>query len=411
MPKTRASNKKLKISPEKELEVLRKIVELVSSELDLSRSLNEVVSIVNEFTRADSVFIYLFDRQHKNLTLMASKIPHKKELGVIHIRSGEGITGWVAQQNKPVAIAENAYQDKRFKGFDVLPEDQYEAFLSVPIVYKGKVSGVINVQHKKPHEYADEMVNLINMIAKQVGGVFEHAFLFEEIKTKASQFDKLVKVSESITSQAYLDEILNLIVVVTAEILNSKICSIMLLDEKKHEELVIRATQSLSQEYKQKPNLKVQGSLLGDVIRNRKPIMVEDVRKEVRYVYRDLAIKENLTSMVAVPMIVKNKVIGVINVYTQEPHHFTEEEINVLQMVANQAAVAVENTSLVSEAVRAKEALETRKLVERAKGILMRLHNLDESTAYRMIHKKSMDTCKTMKGIAESIILIEEMAK
>ncbi|HRZ40544.1 MAG TPA: GAF and ANTAR domain-containing protein [Candidatus Omnitrophota bacterium] len=411
MPKTRASNKKLKISPEKELEVLRKIVELVSSELDLSRSLNEVVSIVNEFTRADSVFIYLFDRQHKNLTLMASKIPHKKELGVIHIRSGEGITGWVAQQNKPVAIAENAYQDKRFKGFDVLPEDQYEAFLSVPIVYKGKVSGVINVQHKKPHEYADEMVNLINMIAKQVGGVFEHAFLFEEIKTKASQFDKLVKVSESITSQAYLDEILNLIVVVTAEILNSKICSIMLLDEKKHEELVIRATQSLSQEYKQKPNLKVQGSLLGDVIRNRKPIMVEVVRKEVRYVYRDLAIKENLTSMVAVPMIVKNKVIGVINVYTQEPHHFTEEEINVLQMVANQAAVAVENTSLVSEAVRAKEALETRKLVERAKGILMRLHNLDESTAYRMIHKKSMDTCKTMKGIAESIILIEEMAK
>jgi signal transduction protein with GAF and PtsI domain len=411
MPKTRASNKKLKISPEKELEVLRKIVELVSSELDLSRSLNEVVSIVNEFTRADSVFIYLFDRQHKNLTLMASKIPHKKELGVIHIRSGEGITGWVAQQNKPVAIAENAYQDKRFKGFDVLPEDQYEAFLSVPIVYKGKVSGVINVQHKKPHEYADEMVNLINMIAKQVGGVFEHAFLFEEIKTKASQFDKLVKVSESITSQAYLDEILNLIVVVTAEILNSKICSIMLLDEKKHEELVIRATQSLSQEYKQKPNLKVQGSLLGDVIRNRKPIMVEDVRKEVRYVYRDLAIKENLTSMVAVPMIVKNKVIGVINVYTQEPHHFTEEEINVLQMVANQAAVAVENTSLVSEAVRAKEALETRKLVERAKGILMRLHNLDESTAYRMIHKKSMDTCKTMKDIAESIILIEEMAK
>ena len=115
--------------------------------------------------------------------------------------------------------------------------------------------------------------------------------------------------------------------------------------------------------------------------------------------------------MVAVPMIVKNKVIGVINVYTQEPHHFTEEEINVLQMVANQAAVAVENTSLVSEAVRAKEALETRKLVERAKGILMRLHNLDESTAYRMIHKKSMDTCKTMKDIAESIILIEEMAK
>jgi len=411
MPQAKAPNKKVKISPEKELEVLRKIVELASCELDFGKALSEVVGIVNEFTKADSVFIYLFDRQHKNLTLMASKTPHKKELGVIHIKSGEGITGWVAEQNKPVAIPENAYQDKRFKGFDVLPEDKYEAFLSIPVVFKGKVSGVINVQHKKPHEYADETVNLINMIAKQVGGVFEHALLFEETKTKARQFDKLVKVSESITSQAYLDEILNLIVVVTAEMLNSKICSIMLLDGKKGEELIIRATQTLSQEYRQKPNIKVQGSLLGDVVRNRKPVMVEDVRSDARYVHHELAVKENLTSMVAVPMIVKNKVIGVINVYTKEPHHFAEEEINVLQMVANQAAVAVENTNLVSEAVKAREALETRKLVERAKGILMRLHTLDEDTAYRMIHKKSMDTCKTMKEIAESIILIEEMAK
>ncbi|MFP4473640.1 MAG: GAF domain-containing protein [Candidatus Omnitrophota bacterium] len=404
-------NRKLKISQEQELEVLRKIVDLTVSDLDLAKNLREIVKVVNGFTQADSVFIYLFNSSKKVLTLMASKTPHKKELGEVQIKTGEGITGWVAQESKPVAISEGAYQDKRFKNFEVLPEDKYEAILSVPIMFRGRVSGVINVQHRKPHEYAEETVNLIHMIAKQVGGVIEHARLFEDAKNKANQFDSLVKVSQTITSEAYLDEILSLIVLVTAEMLDSKICSIMLREGKKGEELSIRATQSLSDDYKKKPNLKVKESLLGDVIRSKKPLAVDDVRQDRRYANRDLAEKEDLTSMVAVPMIVKGQAIGVINVYTREPHHFTAEEINVLQMVANQAAVAVENTNLVSEAVKAKEALETRKIVERAKGILMRLHTLDEDTAYKMIHKKSMDTCKSMRQIAESIIMIEDLAK
>jgi signal transduction protein with GAF and PtsI domain len=410
MPTSAVSTKKLQISAQEELKILRKIVDLASSDLDLTGVLQEVVKAVNDMTRADSIFIYLFDEAKKKLVLMASKVPHKSMLGKINLNIGEGITGWVAKENKPVAIPKNAYQDHRFKNFDVLPEDRYEAFLSTPIIYKGKVSGVINVQHRNPHTYATRTVSLINTIAKQVGGVIEHARLYEETKKKAIQFDSLVKVSHSITSEHYLDEILNLIVVVTAEMLNSKICSIMLLDDK-GEELVIKATQSLSEDYKKKPNLKVNASMMGEVVRTKEPLKVQDVRQDSRYFYRDLAIKELLTSMVAVPMIVKEKAIGVINVYTKEPHHFNDEEVDVLQMVANQAAVAVENTKLMEEALKAKDALETRKLIERAKGILMRMNNLSEEAAHRMIHKKSMDTCKSMKEIAESVILMDELRK
>ena len=403
-------NGKSKITQDAEIKILRRIVNITCSDLDLTLILKEVVQIVNEMTKADSIFIYLFDEKKKNLVLMASKMPHKKMLGKINLKTGEGITGWVAQENKPVAIKRNAYQDSRFKNFDVLPEDQYEAFLSVPIIYKGKVSGVINVQHKSPHEYSASTVNLITMIAKQVGGVIEHARLYEEKKQKATQFDSLIKVSHTITSERYLDEILNLIVLVTAEMLNSKICSIMLLDEK-GDELVIKATQSLSEEYKKKPNVKVNASIVGDVVKTKKAIVILDVREDGRYSYRELAKKENLISMVAVPMIVKEKAIGVINVYTSEPHHFSEEEVDVLQMVANQAAVSVENTKLMEESLKLKETLETRKLVERAKGILMRMNSLSEEAAYRMIHKKSMDTCRSMKDIAESIILMDELRK
>ncbi len=346
----------------------------------------------------------------KTLILRASKSPHKKELGALRLKAGEGITGWVAKTNTPVVIRQKAYADHRFKTFDVLPEDRYEAFLSVPIVYKGKAIGVINVQHRKPHDYPQGAVNLLAMIARQVGGVIEHARLFSETRDKALQFDTLVKVSQSITSEKYLDEILNLIVLVTAEMLNSKICSIMLLDAK-GAELAIKATQSLSEEYKKKPNLKVETSLLGQVVKTRQPLMVDDVRKEKRYLYRELAVKEGLVAMLAVPMIVKDKVVGVINVYMTEPHYFTQDEAGALQMVANQAAVAVENTRWMEEAFKAKEALETRKLVERAKGVLMRMHNLSEEAAHRMIHKKSMDTCKSMKEIAESVLLMADLQK
>ena len=255
-------NKKLSVTADQELQILRNVVDIASSELDLNLTLQLIVKIVTEMTDADSVFIYLFDESKQNLVLMASKTAHKKELGNVVLKTGEGITGWVARENKTVAIKVTAYRDPRFKGFDVLPEDRYEAFLSVPVIYKGKAIGVVNVQHKSQQDYSTETVNLIEMIAKQVGGIIEHARLFEETKKKALQFDSLIKVSRSITSEDYLDEILNLIVVVTAEMLNSKICSIMLLDEKGIE-LSIKATQSLSAEYKQKPNIKVENSLTG----------------------------------------------------------------------------------------------------------------------------------------------------
>lgn len=404
-------NKRLHITQPQELKILRKIVEITNSDFGLDLILKEVVKVVTEFTAADSVFIYLFDEKTQQFVLTASKTAHQKELGRIYLKEGEGITGWVAREHKPVAIEKNAYQDKRFKGFDLLPEDRYEAFLSVPVLFKKKAIGVINVQHKKPHDYVQTTIDLISNIGILVGGVIEHARLFEESKTKAAQFDSLVKVSKTITSERYLDEILSLIVVVTAEMLNSKICSIMLLDEK-GEELAIKATQSLSEDYKKKPNIKVNDeSISGEVIKSKRPITVYDVREETRYRYRDLAVKEELTSMLSVPMILKDKAIGIINIYTQTHHHFAPDEIDILQMVANQAAVAVENTRWMQEALKAKEALETRKLIERAKGVLMRLRNLSEEAAYRLIHKKSMDSCRSMKDIAESIILMDEIQR
>lgn len=224
----------------------------------------------------------------------------------------------------------------------------------------------------------------------------------------SEQLKALSKISKAIASDFYLDDILRLIVTVTAEVLGSNICSLMLIDEKTNE-LVVRATQSVSEEYNKKPPLKIGEGIAGKAVKENKPIAVRDVTKEKEYKHKDIAKKEGLSSLLCVPMSVKGKVIGVINCYTLKQHSFTEEEIEILTTIANQAAVAIENTKLLVESKVIQEELEVRKRLERAKGILMRDEGLTEEQAYLRIRKYSMDNRKTMREVAEAIILSADM--
>ena len=220
----------------------------------------------------------------------------------------------------------------------------------------------------------------------------------------------LTTISEAIISDQYLDDILKLIVTVTAEVMGSKICSLMMISDS-GKELVVKATQSVSEAYNKKPDIKVGEGIAGIVAKEGKAITVKDVREDKRYKNRDIAKKEKLCSLLSVPLIYKGKAIGVLNSYTAKPHEYSENEANILKSVANQAAIVIENFRLVVETEVIKEELETRKLIERAKGILMRNKGLSEDAAYKFMRKYSMDSRKTMKGIAEAVILNEEMSK
>jgi signal transduction protein with GAF and PtsI domain len=224
------------------------------------------------------------------------------------------------------------------------------------------------------------------------------------------QVRALSKISKAITSDLYLEDILRLIVTVTAELLGSNICSLMLIDEKT-KELVVRATQSISEEYNKKPPLKMGEGIAGKVAKENRPIVVKDVTKEKEYKHKDIAKKEGLRSLLCVPLSVRGRVIGVINCYTSKPHDFTETEIDTLTTIANEAAVAIENAELLLKSKGFQEELEVRKRLERAKGILMRDEGLTEEEAYLKIRKYSMDNRKTMREVAEAIILASDMKK
>src|SRR3989344_2574968 len=164
---------------EKELKFLYRVTSSVHS-LSIDELLKEIVRIAVLVTKGDSCLIYVLNKENNELSLRASKNPHPLLLKKIKMKLGEGITGWVAKEKKVVAISSGAEKDSRFKFFRSLPEDRFEAFISVPIVDKHGVRGVINVQHIRPHPHSNMEVNLLTAIGKLVGGALENAILIEE---------------------------------------------------------------------------------------------------------------------------------------------------------------------------------------------------------------------------------------
>jgi len=186
-----------------QIEILRKISETISYNWDLEQILSFIIEIVSKYAKSDSCFIYLIDKN--NIVLKASQNPHRAALGKVIMKIGEGITGWVAENKKTAIINSKAYQDKRFKLFNILPEDKFEAFVSAPIIFKDKVVGVINVQHIKQKKYGKDSVAFLEIIAKQVGGAIENARLACETDflKQALETRKVVEKAKGILMKNY----------------------------------------------------------------------------------------------------------------------------------------------------------------------------------------------------------------
>jgi Signal transduction protein containing GAF and PtsI domains len=152
---------------------------IVFDRLSLDQFLDKIIKLINKIIDVDSCFIYLY--QNKKLTLFASKKPHQNLLGKITLKEGEGITGWVAKHKKTVTIKEKAYLDPRFKFFKELPEDRYEAFLSVPIIDKQGLIGVINLQNKKPKVFSKKEKQMIEIFASIIASGLRKVILQEKL--------------------------------------------------------------------------------------------------------------------------------------------------------------------------------------------------------------------------------------
>jgi uroporphyrinogen-III synthase len=152
---------------EDQIRVYQRISRLMVREMSLADTLQSIVRLVAEFTGCDSCLLYLIDQEE--LVLCATSIPHPLQIGRVRLKMSEGLTGWVARERKMLAISVEAYKDSRFKPFSDLPEDSFEAFLSVPVIARNRVIGVINVQHRMPHRHTGAEMELLTTVGEQVG--------------------------------------------------------------------------------------------------------------------------------------------------------------------------------------------------------------------------------------------------
>ena len=160
------------------VDVLHQTVSRIAAADGFHQALDRVLDFAVEVVKCDSCFIYVLTGE--DLILRASKNPHQELLDHLKLRVGQGITGWVAEHLEPVAVFREAFKDPRFQRFNELPEDRYEAFLSVPLMSRGRLVGVMNFQHREPHVYSSRDIRLISTIGFLAGAEIEVARLETE---------------------------------------------------------------------------------------------------------------------------------------------------------------------------------------------------------------------------------------
>lgn len=190
-----------------DIEMLHEIGSCMAASNSFHDVLNRIIDMVTVAVRCDSCFIYVLEKD--KLVLRASKNPHADVVDKLEMNIGQGVTGWVAEYRQSVSLPAKAWADSRFTRFVNLPEDRYEAFLSVPILSRGKIVGVINVQHREPHHHTKREIRLITLIGYLVGAEIELARMEFETAQLADQLESrkiLERAKGLLQRELHIDE-------------------------------------------------------------------------------------------------------------------------------------------------------------------------------------------------------------
>ncbi|MBM3495277.1 MAG: GAF domain-containing protein, partial [Armatimonadetes bacterium] len=385
-----------------EADALRRVGEATGAVFDIEDMLTVTVDVAMRVTETDSCQIYLMDRKTNELVLRGADETGRRMIGKIRLRVGEGITGWAAREKQPVAVSRNAYDDSRFKYFPEIREEQYQSILSVPLLSRSRVIGVVNVRTREPRDYSKHQMLLLSSIAGQVAGAIEKARLTRHLERTAVQLQHLSEVSQAIMSNVYLDDMLNMFVEMTARAMSYKICTVMLVDHHT-QELVIKATRGPDgrapiEEYTSKPPPKLGESIAGRAAREGRVMTVADVKKHPHTRFPDIAERAGLTSLASVPLMFQGNVLGVLNCYTERVHEFSKEELAILQALSSQAALAIQTARLMLKSAVIQE------MHHRVKNNLQQIASLVRLqlrfSAYATVEEAMTDTLNRIQAIA-----------
>ena len=332
------------------LELLHQVGNVIHSTLEPLAALQLILGEAVRLMRATSGSLILVNPTSGFLEIQAAHglPPRAAEL---KLRVGEGITGWVALTGKPARVGD-VTRDPRY----IKLQPSVRAELAVPLEVEGKVRGVLNVDADRENAFSEEDQQLLEELAGLAAKAIRNTWLYEQLRLKARLLESLFSVGQTINSTLNLDDALKVITREAGVLMNAKMCSLLLLDESR-EWLEMRASYGAGEAYIRKPRLSVEESLLGIVIRRRKPMQVANVQLSSRYQNVEIARTEGLISLLSVPLVFGGQAIGTLSVYTGMPYNFSNEEIRILAALAELSAIAIEKARLYERIVDVEEQM------------------------------------------------------
>ena len=322
----------------------------IHSTLDPQEALKLILNQAVRQMRASSGSVVLLNPTTGFLDILAAEgLP--ADAAELKLLVGEGITGWVARTGKPARVGDVA-KDPRY----VMLRKEVCSELAVPLEVGEEVRGVLNVDSDRAEAFSSEDQELLMALARQAARVIHNTWLYEQVRLKARLFESLASVSRTINSTLNLDDALSIITREACVLMRAKVCSLMLLDESR-EWLDLRASFGAGEAYVTRPRLSLEESLLGIVVRRKKPLQVKDVQVSSRYESVEVARREGLVALLSVPLLYDGKAIGTLSVYTGQPYSFSNEEIHILSALAELSAIAIQKAQLYERVVDVEEQL------------------------------------------------------
>lgn len=258
---------------------------------------------------------------------------------------GLGLVGRSVERDEPIVVSEGLASHPDFVDYPELPESAYESAVVVPMHAASGAVGVAVLRRRDPWNPEEVELTTIRESVDAVGVMiqaYRSAFLAGARSTRLGQASE---VARTVAGSPYLEEILQLLVNLTAQQFNYKVCTVRLLDETSNE-LVLRATQSPVKAYQRKPAIRLGESIAGRAIVEGSTIIVPDVQMEREYIGHDLAREQGLRSMICVPLAIHGRAVGVLTCYTDEVREFPRDEVDALESLARQVAVSIQHAKL-----------------------------------------------------------------
>jgi signal transduction histidine kinase len=332
------------------LNLLYQVGNVIHSTLEPREALTLILGEAVRLMRASSGSVALFNPTTGFLEIEVSHgLPSNATR--LKLRLGEGVTGWVARAGRAARVGDVS-KDLRY----IPVRKHVRSELAVPLEVNGELRGVLNVDSDRLNAFSIEDQNLLEELALQAAKVIHKTWLYEQLRLKARLFESLVNVGQTINSTLNLDDALTVITRQACQLMAGKMASLLLLDGSR-EWLDLRASCGAGAAYINKPRLNVAESLLGIVVRRKKPLQVGNVQTSSRYQNIEIARREGLISLLGVPLVFGGQAIGALSVYTGAPHVFSNEEIRILSALADLSAIAIEKARLYERIVDVEEQM------------------------------------------------------